>query len=217
MAIIPSKIQMKSSAFLSLETPYDEEVIFRKMAPVAVEVGCGNGHFLTELAQAEPGMNYIGIDIRFKRIEKSCQKVDKRGLQNIRFMLNDANEVLRSYFPVASIATFYVNFPDPWPKYKHRKFRLNQMLFIRLMTRCLQPGGDLWWVCDHYPQIVDVVTLCREVASLGYLENLHEPEGFSLEEPEYPPTLYEKKWRSEGRPIFYVRFRRSVKPFSDQV
>ena len=217
MAIIPPDIKLDSPVFLDAGRHCLPEQLFPHVAAPSVEVGCGNGHFLTELAQARPDENFIGIDIRFKRIEKSCGKADKRGLANVRFMLADAYQVLENDFPSASVAAFYVNFPDPWPKFKHRKFRLNRLLFIRLMTRCLREGGDLWWVCDHYPQIVDVVGLCREVAAEGYLENCYEPDGFSPAEAEYPPTLYEKKWRAEGRPIFYIRFKRTSKKWGSEV
>ena len=213
MAIAPPDIKLDSPAFLSVETPFEQQALFANPAPLAVEVGCGNGHFLTGLAASSPEKNYIGIDIRYKRIEKSCSKADRAGLSNLRFILDDAYKVLEEYFPEGSLSAVYVNFPDPWPKFKHRKFRLNRMLFIRLMSKSLESGGDLWWVCDHYPQIVSVVSLCRELEKEGLLKNCHGIEGFSLEEPEYPPTLYEKRWRSEGRPIFYIRFKRTSKKF----
>jgi len=217
MAIVSPDIRLSSPSFLGTAIPFAVDTLFPQSGAPAVEIGCGNGHFLTGLAASRPESNFIGIDVRYKRIEKSCFKADRLRLANVRFMLNDALEVLDSYFYDGSILAFYVNFPDPWPKFKHRKFRLNRIRFIQLMVGCLQEDGDLWWVCDHYPQIVDVVGLCREMAAQGYLRNCHEPEGFSVEEPEYPSTLYEWKWRSEGRPIFYIRFRRTGKPFVTEV
>lgn len=183
--------------------------LFGRQAPLYAELGCGNGHFLTALAAARPECDFLGVDIRARRIEKSCSKADRGGLGNIRFVLDDAYGFLENSLPPGVLDTAYVNFPDPWPKYRHRKFRLNTERFLRLLTRALAPGGTLWWVCDHYPQIIDVVGLCRRLAGEGLLVNRHEPEGFSASEPDYPATLYEKKWRASGRPIFYVCFTRT--------
>lgn len=180
---------------------------FGRRAPLAVEVGCGNGHFLAELAQHNPDQDYLGIDLRSKRIAKSCRKVEKKGLTNLKFVLGDANQVLRTGFGAASLSTVYVNFPDPWPKYRHRRHRLNQRPFLQLALSRLAPGGSLMWASDYYPQILDVLHLCRPWLEQGLLENSLLPDGFCEALPGYQPSLYEQKWRSLGLQIFYVRLR----------
>lgn len=187
----------------------DWEAVFGNRNPLHIEVGCGNGHFLIEAAGAQPQLNYAGIDLRRKRIAKSCRKVNKRGLKNLKFILGDAYKILEEMVADSSVAAFYVNFPDPWPKYRHRRNRLNSERFIRLLTRKLQKEGRLYWVCDHYGQILDVIRLCRELEQQGVLQDRFAPDGFTEQLDDYPPTLYEKKWRSMNRKIFYVCFEKT--------
>jgi hypothetical protein len=38
------------------------------------------------------------------------------------------------------------------------------------------------------------------------------PEGFTLENPGTYPTKYEQKWRSQGKEIYYMKFRKIYHP-----
>ena len=62
------------------------------------EIGCGHGHWLTSYAQENPSLNFVGIDLITKRIEKAISKVTKRSLGNVSFCKADANEFLEGSF-----------------------------------------------------------------------------------------------------------------------
>ena len=40
------------------------EEVFGNKNPLNVEIGCGNGHFLTQQALGNPNENFIGIDLK---------------------------------------------------------------------------------------------------------------------------------------------------------
>lgn len=174
--------------------------------PLMIEIGCGNGHFLEEYADLYPGTDCLGIDLRIKRIEKSCRKADRKGLSNLRFMLGDAFAILAGMPPGVLADRIAVNFPDPWPKYRHRDNRLNRREAIAAMLARISPGGDFVWVCDYYPQIVDVLVQMQPWLATGEFENVHGWEGYGEGIEGYPRTLYEKRWRAMGRRIYYLRF-----------
>ena len=50
---------------------WKEKGVYDKLV---VEIGCGNGHFLTEKALEEPSTLFIGIDLKDYRIIKSRMK-----------------------------------------------------------------------------------------------------------------------------------------------
>ena len=39
--------------------------VFKRDAPVVVEVGSGYGHFMREYCEKNPDVNFVGIDYRF--------------------------------------------------------------------------------------------------------------------------------------------------------
>lgn len=172
--------------------------------PLAVEVGCGNGHFLVDHARHDPGTTFVGIDLAPKRVAKACEKAERAALPNLRFMLADALDALEESFAPASLAELFVNFPDPWPKYRHRHHRLNRAPFIELVLARLAPGGRFWWVCDFYPQVLDVARLVAPHVATGLVTPRFGRDVLSTACPEYRATLYERKWRAQGRDIFYL-------------
>jgi len=116
--------------------------VFGRAAPLHVEIGSGNGDFLAGMAALHPGWNWLGMEIRFKRVVLTARKVRAAALTNARIARYDAffiEHVLRA----GSVAGLYVNHPDPWPRDRHAKHRLLARPFGELACRLLQPGAPL--------------------------------------------------------------------------
>ena len=168
-----------------------------------LEIACGNGHFLCELAQARPDDTFTGIDIQQERVDRCLKKVGRLGLEErVMFIRGDARRYLRE--KTAGFDEIFVTFPDPWPKFRHRKHRLNEPAFFADILNALKPGGVFYWICDYYPQIIDIIAMGRRHRDI--VVNLHEPAGYTEAVDTLPRTLYEEKWRSLDRKIFYVVF-----------
>lgn len=114
-----------------------------------VEIGCGNGHFLSAYALAKPGTLLIGIDIKEKRCRKAREKAEKRGLRNVRIVHGSAEEFLDG-LPPRSVDAFHIYFPDPWPKSRHRKRRFFTLERLRQMHDCLREGGTIFFGTDFF-------------------------------------------------------------------
>jgi tRNA (guanine-N7-)-methyltransferase len=157
-----------------------------------VEIGCGNGHFLTAYALQKPETLLIGIDIKEKRCVKAREKAKKRGLRNVSIIHGAAEAVLRDLLP-ASIDAFHIYFPDPWPKSKHRKRRFFTMENLRQMHDLLRVGGKLFFGTDFFDYYIQAKVLVA----------LHE--GFRISEDAGPDSvltsLYGQKFTGASKQI----------------
>ncbi len=118
-------------------------------SPLEVEIGCGNGHFLSAYAPTRPGTRLIGIDIKAKRCRKAREKAEKRGLANVTIVHAAAESFLAELAP-CTVDAFHIYFPDPWPKSRHRKRRFFTMESLRRMHALLRPGGRLHFGTDFF-------------------------------------------------------------------
>ena len=121
---------------------------FPSSSPIEVDIGCGRGRFLLARAQGHPNVNFIGIDQSLLRLRKIDRKAVSRNLDNIRLVHADASRIL-AMLPAQSISTFYVFFPDPWPKRRHHVRRLVSPSFINLIFQALAPRGSIHLCTDH--------------------------------------------------------------------
>lgn len=177
--------------------------------PLEVEIGFGRGEFLIERAREAPERAHVGVEVSAKRTFKMARRVARLGLGNLRLLAATGEELVERLLPEASVATLWVNFPDPWPKRRHHRRRLIRPAFVREAARALAPGGTLCVATDHpdYACVIDQ-TLDWEPR----LENAFAPERFRREGPGHAPTAYEREWRAEGRPLHLWRYRRVAEP-----
>ncbi|MDR2734414.1 MAG: methyltransferase domain-containing protein [Spirochaetota bacterium] len=199
-----------SPRLLQTDACFSQDAAFpRRVQALALEIGCGNGHFLLEYARLHPEQDCIGVDMKAKRIMKACRKADRLDMPNLRYILGDASALLGGFFSATLFAALLVNFPDPWPKYRHRDNRLNHPAKLDLMLSHIAPGGSLIWVSDYYPQIIDLLVMMLPRQERGEWANAFG-QGYAEAIEGYPATLYESKWRAIGRRIYYLHFIRQT-------
>ena len=124
--------------------------------PLEVDVGCGKGRFLLARAAAHPDTNFLGIDRMLRRIRKVDNKTRHRGLDNIRLLRLDAYYAVAYLLPPNSVHTYYVFFPDPWPKKRHHDHRLFNPVFLDAAFRTMKHGAALHFATDHLPYFEEV-------------------------------------------------------------
>jgi tRNA (guanine-N7-)-methyltransferase len=125
---------------------------------VEVEIGCGNGHFITEYAAHRPGALLVGVEIKDKRCRKAREKVEHRGLGNVVIVHGGAEGFIQD-IAAGTIDAFHLYFPDPWPKSRHRKRRFFAMDNLRWLHDGLRPGGRLWFATDYFDYYVQAKVL----------------------------------------------------------
>ncbi|NOZ77629.1 MAG: tRNA (guanosine(46)-N7)-methyltransferase TrmB [Acidobacteria bacterium] len=168
--------------------------LFGRSAPTDVEIGAGKGRFLLELALANPGRNFLGVERAFKYHAMLCRRAARRGVTNVRLVRTTAEDLLFRLLAPASVENLYVLFPDPWPKKRHHKRRLVTPAVVDAAWRALAPGGRLLIKTDH-PEYAEVI---GDV--LAHAQGWAPHDATAVFEG-LPLTGFEVKYVQEGRPI----------------
>ena len=124
-------LNMKEAAesyrnLVDYEATFGEE---RKDFPIALEIGCGKGGFVIELAKRQPNVNFIALEKMSNVILTPLEEVKKQGLENVRF-LNIRAECIPCYIPENSLDIIYLNFSTPLPKLGYATQRLTHRNFL---------------------------------------------------------------------------------------
>ncbi len=155
------------------EVPIQSSLIFNRVAPLTVEIGFGNGATLAALATANPGRDYLGIEVHQPGIGHLLLAAEASDLKNLRIIAHDAVEVLAQAIAPCSVDEILVQFPDPWPKKRHHKRRLIQAEFATLAASRLRTGGMLRLATDweayalHMQDVLNACPLLRNLAADG--------------------------------------------------
>ncbi|MTH55629.1 tRNA (guanosine(46)-N7)-methyltransferase TrmB [Bacillus mangrovi] len=122
--------------------------LFGNNHPIHIEVGTGKGQFLSGMAKANPGINYIGIELFESVMVVAVQKVLESGAENLKLLNVDAAD-LTEIFEDGEVNRVYLNFSDPWPKKRHEKRRLTFKTYLSLYERLLEKGGEIHFKTDN--------------------------------------------------------------------
>jgi len=192
----------------SLNRPVEWQNLFGNSNPVDCEIGYGNGEFLVHKAIEYPKRNFFGIDYGAKLYRKAREEVGEAGLTNVRVICMEARATFLILVPECSLSHVYVNFPDPWPKKKHGKNRLLDKEFFALTATRVMDGGEIIIITDDsfYRDFIlfemEATQLWKSLFYKGYTDELSG----------YYRTRYEKKWRENGKSIYYMIFQKKGNP-----
>jgi len=171
--------------------------------PLEVDLGCGDGSFLMEMARHHPERDLIGVERLLGRVRKVCRKITRHGLDNARVLRLESRYVVEWLLPEASVSRLHLLCPDPWPKVRHHRRRLVQVDFLTAVRRVLVPGGEFLFMTDHE----DYFRWAEEkVAEFGKFERLEWEEDSFF----HPKTDFQELWESEGKAMWRLRCRKSL-------
>ena len=171
--------------------------VFGSSGRVEVEIGIGKGRFLLAVAEARPEVHHLGVEWANEYLRIAEARAEKRGLENIRFVRVDARELVARGIPPASVDTYYVFYPDPWPKKRHHKRRFLQLSTVEHLARTMKPGGGLHVATDHEEYWTVIEPLLDTHPAF---ERLPAFGGDDFPLPaDAPLTNFEAKYEVEGR------------------
>ncbi len=177
--------------------------------PLHVEIGSGNGFYLSGMARKHPEQSWLGIEIRYKRVVLCARKIKAMGVEeNARIARYDA-WWLEDVFAPGEIAGMYINHPDPWAKDKQEKKRLMSPFFAQWMAGALASGAEVRLKTDHLPN-VDALQAAIEglpFEVLGRREDL-DRSGLPWPAEDDVITNYQRKFREKGLPVHALLLRR---------
>ena len=178
---------------------FDYEAMFGNRNPVRLEVGCGNGGFIIELAKREPNVNFLAVEICSNVILTAMERLKAESVHNVRF-LNIPAEVLPCYIPEGSLETVYLNFSTPLPESSRERQRLTAPRFLKIYHALLKDGGEIIQKTDSEPFF--------DYSLEKYAENGYEVTAVTrdLHHSKYAKdniiTEYENNFIQKGLPIF---------------
>jgi tRNA (guanine-N7-)-methyltransferase len=179
----------------------DPRAIFGREAPLVLEIGSGMGETTAAIAAAQPGTDFIAVEVHGPGVGSLLKRIDEQGLKNLRVIRHDAVEVLEHMIADGALAGIHLFFPDPWPKKRHHKRRLVQPAFAALAARKLAPGGYLHAATD-WP---DYAAQMAEVLDA-------EPMLVRAAPRERPATKFEQRGVRLGHAVRDLVYRRRVSP-----
>src|SRR3990172_11394221 len=132
---------MKVSSFILDVTEYylpiDLSQVFGHNKDSALEIGFGDGSLLIETAKNYTDWNFIGIEIKVKRFRKAVKRAEGENITNLKFLLMDVKIAVDEVFCPNAFSKVYINFPDPWPKERHKKHRIINTHFLEKLSRIM--------------------------------------------------------------------------------
>ncbi len=176
--------------------------LFGNHNPLELEIGCGIGDFIVQIAARHPERNYIAIDIFNQGCRQTCSRIERSGLTNILMMRIEARYLMHHYLGEGSLRAIYINCPDPWPKKRQRKRRLLNQDFLDLALYCLQDKGNLNFCTDF-------VDYGETAAELLYRDERFEnlaPTPYTHNLENYPISKYMQRFLDLGQPIYLCRY-----------
>jgi tRNA (guanine-N7-)-methyltransferase len=174
--------------------------LFGRNAPLRVDLGCGDGFFLCEMARRFPKRNFLGIERLTKRAEKVRRKAEK--IENVRVLRADTLFAVRYLLPESSVEAFYLLFPDPWPKRRHQFRRIFTRDFLDAIAVALEKHGILRVATDQLDYFHQIERLSR--AHLQFQVVPRSPDDSVV-----PLTKFESRFREQGAPIYRLSLRRT--------
>jgi tRNA (guanine-N7-)-methyltransferase len=176
--------------------------------PLEVEIGPGEDDFLLESALAHPEENWLGIEYSRKRVRRYVRRLERcePRPENLRLIWRPAADLVGPFLTPERVQGYHVNFPDPWPKKHHARYRLLTPEFATALRESLVPGGTVTIATDTPAYVEEILDAFRQVP--GVVNDLSAP-GWGVPEPGPRATVFERRWREAGRRIYSLRFRKS--------
>jgi len=182
----------------SLTSALEFDKVFSRLAPLEIDLGCGDGAFLAALAQENPTHNFLGIERLLGRVRSVCRKVARLDLKNARALQMESEFTVTHLLAPGSVTTFHLLFPDPWPKQRHHRRRAFTPQFLSSIHRALIAGGLFHVATDHadYFHQIERVIAATDIFVI------------SREQYHFPPTSFEQKYVARGLSVHRLLLRK---------
>ncbi|MBP3503281.1 MAG: tRNA (guanosine(46)-N7)-methyltransferase TrmB [Clostridia bacterium] len=142
--------------------------LFNNNNPIHLELGCGKGNFISQLAVKNENINYIAIDLvdamlgLAKRNIESVYEEQNKEINNVYLTRYDIERILNILNKEDNIERIYINFCNPWPRGKHRKKRLTHTRQLEKYKEFLSKNGEVYFKTDDDGLFNDSINYFKE-------------------------------------------------------
>lgn len=123
--------------------------LFGRIAPLAIEIGCGNARFTISSAVRRPDWNHVAIDILPTVIRYATRRGNQRGLSNIRFAVCDGWRFLSTVIPHGTASEIHIYHPQPYADPNQSSKRMLTPEFLLLLHQSLSDSGEIYLQSDR--------------------------------------------------------------------
>lgn len=127
---------------------------FENKQQIHLELGCGKGGFISELASSNPDVNYIAIDIKDEMLIKAKEKIEQayisqnKEINNLKITTHEIMLIHQIFDKNDSISRIYINFCNPWYKNYHRTRRLTHINQLKQYKLFMDNEAQIWFKTD---------------------------------------------------------------------
>lgn len=180
--------------------PFDLEAVFINSAlPIHLDIGSARGKFLLEMAENNPNVNFLGIEIREPLVIEANKIKNEIGLTNLQYEFINATLSLDIFLAnIPPIQTITIQFPDPWYKKKHAKRRMVDLSLAKTVAEKLAINGRVFVQTDVEFLAEEMFANFRQVKCLQEIATSENP--FSVK------TEREKAVEARQLPIYRKMF-----------
>ncbi|MDR2405394.1 MAG: hypothetical protein LBE27_03385 [Deltaproteobacteria bacterium] len=179
----------------------DATLLFGREAPLELEIGFGNGEYLSRHSLKFPERDFIGVEIAWPSVKRALRRLGAPPRENVRIVCLPAWPVLKKLFKEESLTVVRALYPVPWPK--HPSKRLFSQGFLNLIASRLKADGIFHMVTDD----LELAKWTMEEGEGSALSLTLSEEGSILN------TKYERKWEESGKLRFYhLKGRKTTEP-----
>lgn len=173
--------------------------------PLYVELGCGKGGFISQIAPAHPEINFIAMDIKnemlvlAKRKIEEAYRTENKSVDNVRIAIQNIERLDLAWNEYDRADRIYINFCNPWGKAKHKKRRLTHTRQLINYRKFLK--GEIWFKTDDDELFEESFEYFREAGfNIKFsTHDLHSETGI-----ENYVTEHEKMFTEEGKKIKFL-------------
>ena len=128
--------------------------MFGNDKPLYLELGCGKGGFISQIASQNLDKNFIAIDVvdamlgLAKRNIENVYAEKNLEITNVYLTRFDIERILSIMDDNDKVERIYINFCNPWPRGKHRKKRLTHTRQLEKYRQFLKDGGEIYFKTD---------------------------------------------------------------------
>ncbi|PYL18795.1 MAG: hypothetical protein DME30_02300 [Verrucomicrobia bacterium] len=142
-----------------------------------------------------------GCDLWARRTAACRSKA--AALENVRVVNVESSYAVRYLLPEASVETFYLLFPDPWPKRRHHRRRIVRADFLDAIHRALADDGFFRIATDQLDYFEQICGIARNHSGFAIVDANASPARTDL-----PLTKFERRFRELGAPIYRLALRK---------
>lgn len=179
---------------------------FNNNNPIILELGCGKGEYTLALAQRNPTINYIGVDIKGARFWLGAKIATEEKIPNVAFLRTQI-ELVDLCFAMNEVSEIWITFPDPQIKYKRTKHRMTNPDFFTKYQNILVKNGLMHLKTDsEFMHGYTLGLLQGQGHKIIYANHdVYKNEGAPSIVTEVQ-TFYEQMYLEERKPITYIQF-----------